>query len=94
MPTQRRLTFDNLDFKPISPDSRTLKATLQFSNGYGCNVYMHSPNTNKWLPYEFELLYNNKQTFNSEISDGNVGYSSKDDISEFIRIAQKLCKRS
>ncbi len=93
MPKRKRFNFDNLDFQPISPNSRILKATLQFSNGYGCNVYMHSSNTNQWLPYEFELLFDNQPTINNQISDGNVGYCSKDDICEFIRIAQKLCTR-
>ena len=93
MPRRRRFNFDDLDFQPISSDSRTKKATLQFPNKYGCNVYYRSENTNRWLPYEFELLYDNKPTFNLEISDGNVGYSSKNDICDFIAIAQKLCAR-
>lgn len=90
MPTPRKLTFDNLIFEPLHEGSKTLKATLTFKNNYGCNVYMHSPATNKWLPYEFELLYNGRPTAHPDISDDNVGYSSKDDISEYISIAQKL----
>ena len=47
MPKTVQFTFDDLDFQPISPDSRTLKATLNFPNSYGCNVYYLSPNTNQ-----------------------------------------------
>lgn len=90
MPTKRKLNFDDLNFQPISPDSRTLKATLQFSNGYGCNVYYRSENTNRWMPYEFELLYHNNHAVHSELSDDNIGYSSKEDISDYIKIAQRL----
>lgn len=90
MPTKRKFTFDDLVFKPISESSRTRIAHLEFSNHYGCNVYERSSNTNRWLPYEFELTFNGHPTANEEISDGNVGYSSKDDISTFIQIAQRL----
>ena len=52
---------------------------------------MHSNATNRWNPYEFELLKNNKPTTNSEISpDGNVGYCTQEDICDLIRIAQRL----
>ena len=87
---KRNLTFDNLFFKPESSNSRSLKATLQFPNGYGCNVYMYSSNTNRELPYEFELTFLGKPTADDRISDENVGYCSKDDICDFIKIAQKL----
>lgn len=93
MPTPRNLTASDLVFSPIEANSKTQKATLTFKNKYGCNVYFRSPNTNRELPYEFELLYEGKQTFNDRISDGNVGYCSLSDISELIRIAQKLCER-
>ncbi len=90
MPQRKKFKFSDLDFQPISENSRTLKATLSFLNGYGCNVYMHSEGTNKWLPYEFELLYNGKPTVNTELSDGNIGYSSEDDINQYLSIAQRL----
>lgn len=91
MPTPRNLNFDDLNFQPISPDSRTSKAVLTFKNHYGCIVYHRSEATNRELPYEFHLLYNNSPAANSNISDGPVGYCSKNDICEFIRIAQSLC---
>lgn len=90
MPRRHKFSFNDLIFTPISPDSRTEKATLTFSNGYGCNIYYLSPNTNRELPYEFELLFNGEKTFHNSISDDNVGYCSKDNIIEFLDIAQKL----
>lgn len=89
---RKKFNFDDLEFSPISdnPFEKTQKASLSFSNDYGCNIYFHSPNTNRENPYEFELLKFGKPTGHHKISDENVGYCSKDDICEFIAIAQNL----
>ena len=91
MPQPRNFNFDDLVFQPVSPDSRTLQATLTFRNHYGCLVLQNSANTNRQLPYEFHLLYNGSPASNAQISDEPVGYCSKSDISDFLRIAQSLC---
>ena len=83
--------FDDLAFDPVSEGSRTLKATLDFENGYGCNIYMFSEATNRWNPYEFELTKNHKPALHSKVSpDGNIGYCTQEDICDLIGIAQRL----
>lgn len=89
MPQKRNLNFDDLIFTSFD-DSNQKKATLSFKNGYGCNVYYRSENTNRQLPYEFELLKDGKPTVNLNIADGNIGYLSKDEISTILSEVQRL----
>lgn len=90
MPRRTFVGFDSLEFVPISADGYQQKASLTFNNGYGCNVYTHSKYTNTELPYEFELTRYGAPYANSRISDDNVGYCSKEDISELMHLAQQL----
>lgn len=87
---RRIFNFDDLVFERVSPTSKKLKATLSFSNSYGCNIYMHSSATNFANPYEFELLKDGHPSSHSKISDENIGYCSKDDICSLISEAQSL----
>ena len=77
--------FDDLVFVPIYPNAYELKATLEFNNGYSCIVYKNSPSTNRELPYEYELI-----PPNSNISDDNIGYCSKEEIISLLRESQNL----
>ena len=86
MPRRKLLSFENLQFSEGKPS----KATISFSNGFGVNVYYRSAATNRELPYELELLRNNTPTVDPRISDENIGYCSKDDITTIMHQIQRL----
>lgn len=87
---RKKFNFDDLVFTKISPSSRVTKASLSFKNGLGCNIYMHSNNTNLYSPYEFELTKNGEHFVDNHLSDDNVGYCTKDEICQLISEAQRL----
>ena len=90
MPRNReKIQFQEL-FEPVSPNSKMLKASLSFENGYGCNIYKHSPNTNREYPFEFEVTHNGHRAIVKSISDDNIGYCSESDIYTLISEVKKL----
>lgn len=86
MPKRKFLSFSDLKFSEGKP----AKATLNFPNGFGVNIYYRSSATNKELPYELELLRNNVPVIDQRISDDNIGYCSEDDITTLMHQIQRL----
>ena len=89
MPRKAYFDFNTLIFTPTGKRNET-KASISFPNQYGANIYCHSSNTNRELPYEFELTYRGERTVHPSICDDNIGYLSKDDICSLIIEAQHL----
>ncbi len=91
-------TFKDLKFEPHSLAKSGLDkykdakhATETFENGYGVSVIFGSCfYSNGQDTYEVAVLFGDSITYNTDITDGVIGYLSEDEVTEVMSKVQLL----
>jgi hypothetical protein len=83
-------TFKDLKFKTHAhPDMFDTHARINFENNYGISVITGGYG-DKNSPYEIAVLYDNKITYNTYITDDVIGYNNEKSVTRIMKQIQEL----
>jgi hypothetical protein len=85
-------TFQDLRLKANSkPYGATLKAIMNFDNGYGVSVLWGGSSQSDGIDsYELAVLYKGEVTYNTHITDDVLGYITAEEVTQAMIEVQKL----
>jgi len=85
-------TFNDLEFHELGNDGFSIRARLEFANGYGASIVKtkFSYGGSAGL-YELAVLDSNGEiTYDTPITDGVLGYLTEDDVTKALKQIPEL----
>ena len=85
------MTFEDLEFKPMTNHDNGIHVRVEFPNGYGASV-IQSPSSyggSNGL-YELAVLYGGHICYDTEITNDVLGYLNQADVTELLQRIEAL----